>query len=352
MLGFLFAALGNFPLATFGDLPIPILWCVGAPLLALVWWLLQPWILQGELPVGGVVVALLVLLINLLAAGAVTFPGVVVTALVLVPVAMQLAARHSSADESLPLPPAAGARLFRLPTELRLSRAMAGGLTAAAFALAILCLWTEYQPVLNSRLQMRKALLHMEERDPAAAEQTARAAAAADPCSPEPWRMLAELYFQRFMFRPGAAAWSEFAQAADIFRRRNPEHHAQFFQRGNWHFLAWQRGKSTDATRALMPSQLAAALSAYREAIHRYPNHALYHGQLAWALEASGDHAAAKAAADRAQALDEATPHADQKLAGRRIADWQPSAVAGRTVRLESAEQTIRQLRTGTTRTP
>ena len=229
-----------------------------------------------------------------------------------------------------------------------------------AFALAILCLWTEYQPVLGARLHMRIAMQHLRQGEVAAAERAARAAAAADPRSPEPWRMLAELHFQRFLAEPEAAGWSEFTQAADEFRRRNPRHHGQVFQRGNWYFLAWQlcqevRGPDVYAIRSLhepQPARLAEALAAYREAIQRYPNHALYHGQLAWALEASGDHPAAIAAAERALTLDDAMPHADQKLAKRRIADWQPSPAGDpRHTRPETAEQTIRQLRTSSTRT-
>jgi hypothetical protein len=356
VLGFLFAALGDFPLDTFRELPVPIVWCVGGPLLPLVWWLLSPWILEGELPAGAAIVGLLVLAINLLAAGAVVFPGVALTALVLVPVALELAA-HAVQDPAASPSTAAG-RGSSLPIEKRLSRTMAAGLCAPAFALAVLCLWTEYQPVLNSRLQMRRAVEHLQAGETAAAEKAALAAAGADPWSPEPWRLLAELHFQRFMAEPYEATWSQFVAAADEFRRRNPGHHGQFFLRGNWYFLAWQRGQvfSTplsdvpERSRS-QPARLAAALEAYRQASDRYPNHALYYGQLAWALARSGDQPAARQAADRAKALDDAMPHADQKLARQRIADWQPSSSsAQRHTRPETAEQTVQNLRKTSTR--
>jgi hypothetical protein len=69
---------------------------------------------------------------------------------------------------------------------------------------------------------------------------------------------------------------------------------------------------------------------------------------LAWALAASGDRSAARQAADRAKALDDAMPHADQKLNRQRIADWdasRPDAGFGY-ARAEHAEQTIETVRT------
>jgi hypothetical protein len=169
---------------------------------------------------------------------------------------------------------------------------------------------------------------------------------------------MAEVHFQRFMIHPDENAWSHFVAAADEFRRRNPRHHGQFFARGNWHFLAWQRCQVFSTPLGGVPelsrsqsARLAEALASYREAINRYPNHALYHGQLAFALDASGQAAAARESANRAQTLDDAMPHADQKLARQRIADWQRSLPpAQRHVRPETAEQTVQDLRKTTQR--
>jgi tetratricopeptide (TPR) repeat protein len=353
VLGFIFAALAEFPLDAFHELPVPIVWCVGLPLLALVWWLLSPWVAAGELPVGAAIVGLLVLTVNLLAAGAATFPGVALTAIALVPIALELAANHVARPDA-PRPAAAKPSSLLLPMAMPLSRGTAAGLCGAALALALLCLWTEYKPVLNSRLQMQIAMQHFQAGETAAAEKAVQAAASADPWSPEPWRILAELHFQQFMAEPGEPAWSRFVTTADEFRRRNPGHHGQFFQRGNWFFLAWQRCRSVSAlirdTTELQnsqPARLTEALDSYRQAIDRYPNHALYYGQLAWALAESGDLPAARQAADRAKALDDAMPHADQKLTRRRIADWQPTPTAPvRWMRPESAELTVELVRT------
>lgn len=344
VLGFCLAVLGDFPLDTLGNLPIPILWWVGLPLLPLTGWLLKPWIENGDLPLGAVICALLVLAINLLAAGAFTFPGVVLTGLILIPIAMPLAVPATPAGDARSLA-TTGSWLGRLPADLPLSRAAASGLCAAAFGLAILCLGTQYQPVLNSRLSMRIAMHHLQAGETAAAERAAQAAAAADPWSQDPWRLLAELHFQRFLAQPTEDEWTQFSTAADALLARIPRHHGQHFQRGNWHFLAWQRGQAAGLPANGQSQRLSTALASYRAALVRYPNQALYHGQLAWALQASGDTQAARAAADRAKALDDAMPHADQKLAGRRIADWQPAAASQRLVRPETAEQTVQNLR-------
>ena len=331
-LGAIFAWMSGFPLDTLGDTLIPVVWWVGLALLPLVWWLLHPWTRAGEMPLGAALVVLLVFFINLLAAGAVVFPGVIVTALVVIPVAMRLRGEALSVDDSY----------ARLPRAGSLSRPAAAAICLAAFAVAILCLWSEYQPVLTSRLQMQIAYAHLQAGEPDAAEDAARGAAQSDRWSPDPWRLMAQLRLHKFLSDPTPGAWSEFSAAADEFQRRSPHYHGQAFQRGNWHFLGWQRMPG--------PAKLEAALQAYREAIARYPNHALYHGQLAWALHRAGQEDAARQAASRAKALDDATPHGDQKLVKRRIVDLQIQAERIQTVRPETAEQTVEAVRNPTRR--
>ena len=61
---------------------------VGLPVGALAVWLFDPWAERGEMPVALPVIALVVLLVNLLAAGAASFPGVFNSAWVLLPIAL------------------------------------------------------------------------------------------------------------------------------------------------------------------------------------------------------------------------------------------------------------------------
>src|SRR5581483_11020696 len=71
---------------------LPLVWLLGFPLLAAAWWSLQAWIVRGELPLSSTIIPQIVLLVNLLAAGALVFPAVIATLLVLAPIALQIAA--------------------------------------------------------------------------------------------------------------------------------------------------------------------------------------------------------------------------------------------------------------------
>src|SRR5204862_6659337 len=72
---------------------LPVVWLLGLALLAAAWWLLRPWLARGELTLAAMVIPQIVLLINLLAAGAMVFPAVIATLLVLAPVALLVAGR-------------------------------------------------------------------------------------------------------------------------------------------------------------------------------------------------------------------------------------------------------------------
>ncbi|HEX5106685.1 MAG TPA: O-antigen ligase family protein, partial [Pirellulaceae bacterium] len=335
VVGAALAWLSGYPLDVAADTLVPVLWLLGLPLAVLAWWLLGHWVRQGELPVGAVIVAIVVLMINLLAAGAVIFPGVMLTLLVLIPAAIALRQHSPNSSDS-------GARqdrsVNRLPIIFPLSRFSAVGLAAGAFALAAGCLKTEYEPVLLARPSQLLAEQRLQQGQASEALEAAQTAAGDDPWTPEPWRIIATARLGRFLADPSESCWAEFLAAANEFQRRNPRHHLQWFERGKWHQLAWQRTGS--------PPRLEETLAAYRQAISRFPNHALYHAQLAWALNVAGQRAAARKEADRAQALDDSMPHAEQKLRVQQIVDGHETAAGFNTLRSETAEQTVAQLRT------
>jgi tetratricopeptide (TPR) repeat protein len=334
LVGYVAAYIVGFPLESLGSGPIgiPLVWLIGMPLFALCWWVFDPWAERGALPLGAAIVALLVLLVNLLAAGAVIFPGVMATALVLVPVALCLARDHGAGAG----PPASHRLFYDLPLS-GLSRSL---LAFAAVILAIACLWTEYQPVLGSRLHMLEATLFTSQGEGSKAEQAALEAATADPWSPEPWRVVAALRMQRYAASGENDDWQAFAEAAEKFRMLQPRHHGQFFERGNWFLIAWRKGGRRE--------YLDQALAAYQNAIARYPAHALYHGQLAWTLKLAGRDEEAEEAARRATELDQANPHADRKLSRYHIIDPRISGSRLTLTRPETAEQTVAALRTTT----
>jgi hypothetical protein len=324
------ALLVGYPLETLSDLPV--VWLLGIPMLATVWWLFGPWAASGRLTLALVTIPLIVLLINLLAAGAVVFPGVVGTVLVLVP---------SSLSAAFPPSAHGGARppgwLARFPRAIRLPSPIAGIITFAAACLAVACLRTEYHPNLNSRAAQLQALDALRAGDVKAAENAALAAAAADSHSPEPWRLLAEIRLARWHAADTEENWIAFTKAATEFQKRDPTHHAAHYTRGNWHLAAWRKRSRAE--------DLSKAVDSYGRACMFYPNRALYHAQLAWALHLAGEESLAAQHAEEAKSLDDLMPHQEQKLGSQQIYD--PSlATSGSNPQAASAEQIVSQLRT------
>jgi tetratricopeptide (TPR) repeat protein len=269
-----------------------------------------------------------------LAAGAVVFPAVISTPLVLTPVALFLA-------RSLDIGNAAAANRSRsllFPAQLKVSTAAATLALAGAMGLAASCFYTEYYPVLNGRRALSEAMYRLEIKDYREAPAKVIAAAEADSLATEPRRLFAELLLGRWEATEAGQDWLAFAAAADEYRRLDPRHHAAWYARGTWFLTAWKKSGHRE--------ELDEALAAFHKASERYPNHAFYHAQLAWTLHLAGDEAAARQEAAIALELDEKMPHREQKLAHRHVADPDPNAKPPRAVLEETAEQTAQQLRT------
>jgi len=331
------AAAFGFPLEGISDhlAALPVVWLLGVPLLAATWWLLLTWLRGGELPLAAVVIPQIVLLINLLAAGAIVFPAVIATLLVLMPIALRQAANDQSNDSAEP----ATHYPFFLPHQANLPRALALLAMLVAVVLAVTCLYTEYYPVLNGRRALNDAMYRFEVKDFREAPAKVVAAAEADSLSPEPRQLLGDIFLARWEATGSAQDWIAFADAAEGYRRSNPRHHIAWFTRGNWYLAAWKKDQR--------PEDLQIALEAYRTASSHYPNHALYHAQLAWILHLAGQNEPAQAAATRAYELDQQMPHQELKLAKLHVIDPDLSKSPWRTFRDESAEQTVQRLRSG-----
>jgi tetratricopeptide (TPR) repeat protein len=301
----------------------------------LMWWPLASWTERGELPAAAVVIPAAALLLNLLAAGALVFPGVIISLCVLLPAAL-VAMRESAAPDA-PAVETVHATLPALPRPLQPGKAVAGLLVAGSLALAVACLSTEYYPVLNGRLALADVLFRLEQRQDRDAEPRAAAAARADRLSPEPWRLLAELSLARWEATGRPADRQQFVAAANTFRDLDPRHHLAWQTRGNWFLEAWRKSGQ--------PDDLTEAIAAYKKASELFPNRAYYHVQLAWALHLAGDNAAASREASRAMELDARMPHKEQKLARQRVFD--PVFMGGEMTkyRPETAEQTASELR-------
>jgi tetratricopeptide (TPR) repeat protein len=194
---------------------------------------------------------------------------------------------------------------------------------------------------MSGRQALADVQYRLDQRQFRDAEPKAVAAAKADSLSPEPWRLLADLWLARWQVTGQAKDWQAFVEVADTFRRLDPRHHAAWYTRGNWFLTAWKKSNRQEV--------LDEALAAYREASQRYPNRALYRAQLAWTLHLAGQQQAAREEAERAFELDQKMPHKEQKLSRQHVADPDLTKDRERTFRVESAEQTVERLRTAST---
>jgi tetratricopeptide (TPR) repeat protein len=326
------AALGFRMMDTLGN-SFPVVWIIGVILLPLAWWSLRTWIDEGGVTIAALVVPQLVLLINLLAAGALLFPGVASTLVVLAPLGLLWPILPVSAtDSAIP-------RAARPPTSLgvlRPSRAISAAIFVGSALLALTCLYTEYYPVMNGRPALANARYEAGQHRFEQAEEEFMAAARADSLWPEPWQELANLRLGQWYATERADDWTAFVEAADTYKTLDPRHHVAWFTRGNWFLAAWKK--------SLQKEQLDEALAAFRRASERFPSHALYHAQVAWTLHLAGDAAGARDSAERAWRLDQQMPHQEKKLSREHVVDPDLSRDGG-AYREETAEQTVERLR-------
>lgn len=274
----------SLPVGLLGAAPpgmAPVL--LGLPLAAGTIAVLFDWIQHGRLPRLLPAIGIVVLLIDLLAAGGISFPSVAGTLWLLLALGLQ----------------------GQSPRELR--PAFAWAMLSVAVGLAVACYATAYSPVLGCQAQMRMA-----ERKPAQAIEHLEAAAAADSLSSEPWRQLAAVEFERWWQGPSEAVFDRFEQANAKAIELAPNSAPAWLAAGDWYRRA---STKTDPTgKKVMPKAIERAVSAHREAVERYPNSALYRAKLAETYQAAGDMPAFDREARAALELDNATPHIDKKL--------------------------------------
>jgi len=160
---------------------------LGLPLAAVAVALLWPWIDDGPMSPVVPAIGVVVVLTNLLAAGAMGFPGVGGTLWLLAALSLNLA------------------ETSRPRTHPRMV-ALAG--LGVMMALALTCSSSAFKPVLTSQAAMRLA-----EEDERNAVEHLKAAAVADPLSADPWRQLAGHAFNRWLQRPSPQALDDFETA-------------------------------------------------------------------------------------------------------------------------------------------
>jgi len=283
-------------------LAIPLGWVTGypAPLLPLLLggagaavclWLLHGWTLHGGLPRWLPLTAMGVLLVNLLAAGGISFPGVGMTLWVLIAVI--------TFDDPAPL------------WQLTKRRALAW-LAPACAVLLVACHVSAYQPALRRESLLSLAADAQRRGNIAAAAQYAEQAAQADPWSAAPHLHLARLYFDRWRAEADSSA-------ADIVQRIF-RHSDAALQRDRHSYLTESAvGYLHLSVQTRQPTEKDSprkAVRHFQRAVHLYPADAMTHAHLSYAL---GDGELAAAAAEEALRLDALCPHEERKLAHRRL---------------------------------
>jgi len=261
--------------------PVVVLW--GLPLAAVTVLLFWRWVDQGPLTPSLPAIGVVVLLVNLLAAGAMGFPGVVGTFWLLV--AMGLSLTEAS-------------RPFRVPRSAGLAA------LAAAMAAALTCSTTALNPVLRSQTAIRLA-----QRDLGHADQHLQDAAEADPLAAAPQRHLAERAFGRWLEGGSPEAFDKFEASMQAALDLAPHSASTWRMCGDRYREAFEKR----GLKAALPK----AVFAYRRAVDLYPNHAPLRASLAITLQAGGDEAGFRRQAAIALELDEQTPHRDRELAPR-----------------------------------
>jgi tetratricopeptide (TPR) repeat protein len=288
-------------------MPAPALLLTAVPAGALTLWLLRGWVADGKVTTAMLVAPLVALLLNLLASGGISFPGVATSLWLLVAMVQVI---HTSAQGEM---------------DRNLSRSAAAGWLAVAVLAGVLYHYTVYNPVFRSSVNLSEATLAIRNGELKESIAYAMEAARVDPWSPQPWVSaddslvdLSDLWHSR-LAREGDSdeLRKEFTLACDAGLARDPRSESVYAQIANRRlYLYRQFGK---------PADLTAARYYYECAASRYPNNAFVHAQLAWLLHLTGDDDAAAKEAEIALALDQRHDHQEHKLAKLHVIDAAPA---------------------------
>ena len=275
-------------------------------------WLLRDWVARGQLPRWLSPLAIAVLLINLLAAGGLSFPGVMMTLLVLIAVMT------------------CGERIRGwLPSPL----ASLVGFVPVTLALLLTCHQTAYNPVLKrERILASAADPFVDPTD------FYHQAAEADPWSAQPDLLLAQ-YESSWVFDEDIQRCEAHIQRMLTLDRRSSTMEAT----AGFLYFRILHAEPNDPAKYQQR-----AVDHFQRAIDLYPNDAMAHANLAMICQYFGMTERAKEAAARALEIDAKCPHEERKLANRFV--FADIGVAKTDVRTgltdrQSAEQWMRDIR-------
>jgi tetratricopeptide (TPR) repeat protein len=284
-----------------------VLW-LGLPTAIAGVWVLHGWCQRGCIAVWLLVIALVVLSMNLMAAGGISFAGVAQTWWLLLALTLNVfdataSPRHDAAGANPPIP----------DSEHRTPRLVLAGICFLSAGLAVACFRTMYNPVLLCQARLYEGREWESGNRPERAEAAYHAAAEADPHSVEPWTALATLYCGVLMRGGDSERSAQFENAIEQVLNRKGTSHSIQRQVGDWRLALFSAGRD--------PEQLRRAIRAYQDGVALYPNDNMGHAQLAWASYLAGNETAAEHEATEALRLDALTPHVERRLNQQTIYD-------------------------------
>jgi tetratricopeptide (TPR) repeat protein len=225
-----------------------------------------------------------VLLVNLLAAGGISFPGVATSFWTLLALGMCGWEECRSLDR-----------------EYRATKSACYSITFVLIGLLAAVYVTAYRPVLALQTEFHAAY-----SDLAQAEDHLQRAAEADPWSAEPWIQLSNLAYKQWTDEPTPERFETFLQTNQEVLDRIPQKAESWFVFAEWNEEAYRRmGRPAEQTRAL---------DAYRTAVELYPGNSLYRAKWALALQTAGKEAESRREAEKSLELDHKNPHSDKRL--------------------------------------
>lgn len=269
---------------------------IGLPAAVVAFATLWGWVRNGRLMPMLPAAAVAVLLVDLLTTGGIAFPGVAANLWLLFVIGLG----------------GAGDR----PVDWRATLSA----TVVGVGLLIACYRTAYQPVVTSHnlmLQVEQSLAAgpMTAGQEASLFEQLEAAAAADPRSADPWRMLAELRFRQWRSDPSADRFARFEAAQDRVTQLSPRSAVEWQMAGIRYLDAAER-LANDQTFAADANRKAA--TCFQRAVQFYPNDATARAMLAEAYLRLHQQAEFRREAEKALWLDRVTPHSEKKLPDER----------------------------------
>jgi tetratricopeptide (TPR) repeat protein len=266
-------------LTTGSPTPLVVL-ALGVPIVLLSFALAWGWIERGRLSAAVPARGLVVLFVNLMAAGGIGYTAVAESFWLLLALGLGACVPHRLRTIAMPL------KVLLL---------------VLAIALAVACYMTGYQPVLESQAAMAHAL-----REPAQAQAALEMAAVADPFAARPRLELAGLALREWQTHRDPQQLQQFERNLAQALRLAPGDHTVWLIAGDWYFDAFSIRREKRL--------LEHAVDCYRNAAELYPNSALVRAKWAVALATAGQAAEFRPQAAEALRLDRLTPHEDKKL--------------------------------------